>query len=212
MKTYFSKIFIALLFLLIGTGQSQTDSDFVEINKLNPHIKLDVRYATKDNFLKEVVYPEARCFLRRRAAVKLDSIQKELELIGLGLKVFDGYRPLSVQKKMWEVLPDDRYVADPANGSRHNRGAAVDLTLVDADGNDLKMPTAFDSFEEQAHHDFILADKEIMLNRWILKTIMEKYGFSPIKTEWWHYDLKGWKDFPIEDISFEEIDNKLNQH
>ena len=209
-KTAFSKITLLILLLLAGISQSQTDSDFVEINTLNPHILLDIRYATDNNFLKETVYPEARCFLRYKAAVKLDSIQKELETIGLGLKIFDGYRPLSVQKKMWQVLPDDRYVANPANGSRHNRGAAVDLTLVDADGKELKMPTAFDSFDEQAHHDYVLNDIQVMRNRWILRTVMEKYGFTPISTEWWHYDLKGWKNFPVEDISFEDIDKKMN--
>lgn len=198
-----------LIFFLNGVAQSA--NDFVEINKLNPNIQLDIRYATKNNFLKEAVYPEARCFLRYKAAVKLDSIQKELEQIGLGLKIFDGYRPLSVQKKMWQVLPDSRYVANPANGSRHNRGAAVDLTLVDSTGNELKMPTPFDSFEEQAHHDYVFKDKEIMQNRRILRNVMEKYGFTPIKTEWWHYDLKGWQNYNIEDISFKEIDQRNNK-
>ena len=197
--------FILVPFILFSI---QSADDFIEINKLNDHVKLDIRYATKNNFLKEAVYPSARCFLRYKAAVKIDSIQKELEQLGLGLKIFDGYRPLSVQKKMWEVMPDDRYVANPASGSRHNRGAAVDLTLVDSTGKDLPMPTEYDSFAEQAHHNFILNNKQKMLNRWILKTIMEKYGFTPISSEWWHYDLKGWKDYPVEDLSFEEIDRR----
>ncbi|KAA3610417.1 MAG: peptidase M15 [Calditrichaeota bacterium] len=184
---------------------TQVDKSIVEVTKINPNIILDIRYATENNFLKEIVYPEARCFMRYKAAVKLDSIQKELETIGLGLKIFDGYRPLSVQKKMWEVYPDDRYVANPKNGSRHNRGAAVDLTLVDSLGNDLKMPTDYDSFSEKAHHSFISPDKEIMRNRWILKTIMQKYGFKTLKTEWWHYDLIGWQEYEIMDVSFDEL-------
>ena len=196
--------FIYFLFLST-TGFTQTDDRFIEVTKLNPNIILDIRYATKNNFLKEIVYPQARCFLRCKAAIKLDSIQKELETIGLGLKIFDGYRPLSVQKKMWAVFPDDRYVANPKNGSRHNRGAAVDLTLVDSLGNYIKMPTNYDSFSEKAHHTFISKDKTVMRNRWILKTIMEKYGFKSLKTEWWHYDLIGWQEFEIMDVSFDDI-------
>ena len=200
--------FLALIFLLFLSLNvaAQTNKSLIEVSKLNPNIILDIRYATKDNFLKEIVYPEARCFLRYKAAVKLDSIQKELETIGLGLKIFDGYRPLSVQKKMWAVFPDDRYVANPKTGSRHNRGAAVDLTLVDSLGKDLQMPTEYDSFSEEAHHAFISKDKTIMRNRWILKTIVEKYGFTALKTEWWHYDLIGWQEYEIMDIPFEEIE------
>ncbi len=204
-------IYCILFFLLIfSSGFARPNNRFIEVTTLNPHIKLDIRYATKNNFLNEIVYPEARCFLRYTAAVKLDSIQKELELIGLGLKIFDGYRPLSVQKKMWDVFPDSRYVANPKNGSRHNRGAAVDLTLVDSLGNALEMPTEYDSFSEKAHHSFITPNKTIMRNRWILKTIMEKYGFTALQTEWWHYDLKGWQDYEIMDISFEEIEKEKN--
>jgi len=135
----------------------------------------------------------------------LDTIQKELEMIGLSLKVFDGYRPLSVQKKMWKILPDDRYVANPKKGSRHNRGMAVDLTLVDTKGNLLPMPTEFDSFSKKAHQNFQELPDDVKLNRWILKTIMEKHGFKSISTEWWHYDYKGWKSYNILDKSFEEL-------
>ena len=199
-------LFLTFIYLFLSTsGFAQTNKNFVEVTKINPNIVLDIRYATKNNFLKEIVYPEARCFLRYKAAVKLDSIQKELKTIGLGLKVFDGYRPLSVQKKMWDVFPDDRYVANPKTGSRHNRGAAVDLTLVDSLGIALKMPTEYDSFSEKAHHSFISNDKTIMRNRWILKTIMEKYGFKALRTEWWHYDLISWQDYEIMNISFDEI-------
>ncbi len=206
MKTLFP--ILIFLLLLSKVGFTQTDKSFIEVTKLNPNILLDIRYATKNNFIKEIVYPEARCFLRVEAAIKIDSIQKELEKIGLGLKIFDGYRPLSVQKKMWSVFPDSRYVANPKNGSRHNRGAAVDLTLVDSLGKDLKMPTNYDSFSEEAHHSFVSDDKIVMRNRWILRTIMEKYGFKSLKTEWWHYDLVGWQEYEIIDISFDEIANK----
>jgi len=202
MKTFI--VFVTCLFLA-KIGYAQPDNRFIEVTKLNPNIILDIRYATKNNFLKKIVYPEARCFMRYKAAIKLDSIQKELETIGLGLKIFDGYRPLSVQKKMWIVFPNNRYVANPKKGSRHNRGAAVDLTLVDSLGNDLKMPTGYDSFSEKAHHTYISKSKDVMKNRWVLKTIMEKYGFQSLKTEWWHYDLIGWQEYEIMDVSFAEI-------
>ncbi len=198
---------IFLFFIVFSTiCYAQNPDDFIELIKLNSSIKLDIRYATNNNFLKKRVYPEARCFLRYAAAIKLDSIQKELETIGLGLKIFDGYRPLDVQKQMWKILPDNRYVANPKNGSRHNRGAAVDLTLVDSSGNELKMPSEYDDFSERAHHDYQNLPSHVKINRWILKNIMEKYGFRAIQSEWWHYDLIGWEKFPIKNLSFQEID------
>jgi len=200
--------FIIIVLATFTVAQEQT---FVEVTTINPNIQLDIRYATENNFLNRVVYPQARCFVRYPVGIKLDSIQQELESIGLGLKIFDGYRPLSVQKQMWEILPDDQYVANPQNGSRHNRGAAVDVSLVDFSGSELPMPTEYDDFTEKAAHAYQNLPAEIRRNRWILKTIMEKYGFTPIKSEWWHYDLKGWEIFPISDLSFEEIE-QMNAH
>jgi len=107
---------------------------------------------------------------------------------------------------MWEILPDSRYVANPANGSRHNRGAAVDVTLVDSTGTELSMPTEFDDFTERARQNYKNLSAEVRRNRWILKSIMEKYGFSAIDSEWWHYDLKGWEIYPVTDLSFEDIE------
>jgi zinc D-Ala-D-Ala dipeptidase len=200
--------FIIIVLAASTTAQEQT---FVEVITINPNIQLDIRYATENNFLNRQVYPQARCFVRYPVALRLDSIQQELESIGLGLKIFDGYRPLSVQKQMWEILPDDQYVANPQNGSRHNRGAAVDVSLVDSGGAELPMPTEFDDFTEKAAHAYQNLPEEIRRNRWILKTIMEKYGFTAIKSEWWHYDLKGWEKFPISDLTFEEIE-QMNVH
>ena len=200
-------ILIIGLFIL-KPAIAQIDTSFVEMVSLNPNIKLDIRYATQNNFLKKVVYPEARCFLRAAAAHALDEVQKELESIGLGIKIFDGYRPLSVQRKMWEIMPNPSYVADPKKGSRHNRGMAVDLTLVDAEGHELEMPTEFDSFSKKARHENQDLPDHIKLNRWILKTIMEKHGFRSIKSEWWHYDYQGWKAYKVLDKSFKEIEVK----
>jgi len=199
------------LFVLLSCNQKKQNIDFVELKTINSNIVLDIRYATNNNFLNKPVYPSSRCFTLRIVAQKLDSIQTELENKGLGLKIFDGYRPLSVQKMMWDILPDDKYVANPANGSRHNRGAAVDVTLVDKTGLELEMPTDFDDFTEKASQDYMNLSDEVIKNRAILKTIMVRYGFIPIKSEWWHYDLKNYIDYPVVDYSFEEIDELNNQ-
>jgi len=200
---------VFILFLLAGLLACNSSDDnhiqLIDITDINKNIILDIKYATKDNFLKEAVYPQARCYLVEEAALKIDSIQSELERQGLGLKIFDGYRPFSVTKKMWEILPDSRYVANPKNGSRHNRGAAVDLTLVDSAGTELEMPTKFDDFTEKAAHAYEDLPEQVIKNRRRLKDIMEKYGFSAIKSEWWHYDLKNYQKYPILDISFDEI-------
>jgi D-alanyl-D-alanine dipeptidase len=204
---------VLLIFLTVYiscNGQNNAKVQLIDITRINKNIVLDIKYASKDNFLKEAVYPEARCFLVPEAALKLDSIQTDLEKMGLGLKIFDGYRPFSVTEKMWEILPDNRYVANPKNGSRHNRGAAVDLTLIDSTGQELQMPTAFDDFTEKAAHAYRDLPEDIIKNRALLKNIMEKYGFSAIKSEWWHYDLKNYKQYPILDLSFEEIDKISN--
>lgn len=185
---------------------AQKGTDLVDIQRINPGIQLDIRYATEQNFLGRAVYPEARCFVRYAAALRLDSIQRELESLGLGLKLFDGFRPLAVQREMWNVLPDSRYVANPyKGGSRHNRGAAVDVSLVDSTGKELNMPTGFDDFSERARQDYQGATQEQRINRWILRTIMEKHGFKPIASEWWHYDLMNWEDFDIVDVPLDTL-------
>jgi len=205
-------LFLSVLFFALFTAQTPVNiPELVDIQKLNPSIILDIRYATPDNFLHRAVYPDARCFLVKEAALRLDAVQKELQTIGLGLKVFDGYRPLSVQKLMWKIMPDSRYVANPARGSRHNRGCAVDLTLVDSTGRQLEMPTPYDNFTQRAHHNYMKLPAKVRQNRWILKTIMEKYGFKSITSEWWHYDLKNWSKYPIMDFSFEQLDSLLQQ-
>jgi len=178
---------------------------------MDPSIVLDIRYATSNNFLHRAVYKQARCFLVKEAALKLQEVQNELKQLGLGLKIFDGYRPLRVQKKMWQIMPNPKYVANPAKGSRHNRGCAVDLTLVDSTGKELNMPTEFDNFTVKAHHNYMKLPARVRLNRWILKTVMEKHGFKSISSEWWHYDMVGWRKYPVMDFSFSEIDSMLQK-
>jgi zinc D-Ala-D-Ala dipeptidase len=175
----------------------------VDIQQLSPKIKLDLRYKTKENFLGKAVYPPtASCLLRPEVAKQLAAVQKSLEAQKLGLKVFDCYRPLSVQHKMWKIMPDDRYVANPKVGSRHNRGAAVDLTLIDLSGKELEMPTKFDDFSKKAHANYAGASKTAIRNRKLLKSVMEKQGFSGIATEWWHFDGRNSKQYELLDINF----------
>jgi len=198
-------VLLAAVFISCAADKNES-ARLVDMEQVNPNILLDIRYATPNNFLNEAVYPAARCFVLEPVAIRLDSVQRELEARGLGLKIFDGYRPHSVTRKMWQILPDERYVANPEKGSRHNRGAAVDLTLVDSSGVELEMPTEFDDFSENASHSYEQLPDHIKANRNLLKEIMIKYGFMPLETEWWHYDLIGYDRYPILDKSFEEID------
>jgi zinc D-Ala-D-Ala dipeptidase len=184
-------------------SQVKSPSDLVDILTINPTIALDIRYATDNNFTRHTLYPVARCLLRRAAAESLSAVQNELRPLGLGVKVFDGYRPLSIQKKLWAAVPDDRYVANPSKGSRHNRGAAVDLTLVDAHGHELEMPTPFDDFTERAHCDYMNLSNIVLKNRALLEKVMLRHGFLTMRTEWWHFDFQHWGTFKIMDQPLE---------
>ncbi len=177
----------------------------VDLQKEIPSIKVEIKYATADNFTKEVLYPEARCLIRKEVAEKLARVQKALQTQNLSLKFFDAYRPLSVQKKMWAIYPVEGYVANPSKGSNHNRGAAVDVTLVDVDGNELAMPSAYDEFTERAHRNYAGGTEIERKNRQILQDAMEKEGFVGLKTEWWHFDDKDAKSYPVLDLSFADV-------
>lgn len=178
--------------------QMPRKSDFVEVRKFIPGIALDIRYATTNNFTGQILYPSDKCLLRREAASNLKAVQKELHGMGLGLKIFDGYRPLAVQRKMWAVFPNPGFVADPAKGSRHNRGAAVDLTLIRLDGTELQMPTPFDDFTAKAGRNCMDLPAEAIKNRELLERVMQQHGFIGLPTEWWHFDLVNANDYPIE--------------
>jgi D-alanyl-D-alanine dipeptidase len=213
-----SKI-ISFSCLIVILALSTLCADLVEVVKINPHIRLDIRYATTNNFAKKVVYPSARCFLEEPAAKALDAVQQKLEKFGLGLKIFDGYRPLSVQKIFWNVVSDQfpdetvraQYVANPVTGSRHNRGSAVDLTLIDLKtGEELVMPSGYDDFSEKAHRNYNAMSPEAKKNCRLLETIMKSHGFEPLPSEWWHFDWRDWKSFPIQDVTFEELEKKLD--
>ncbi len=199
-----------LLFILLIVGapvlsRAEEKSDLVDVTNLIPGIVLDIRYATTNNFTGQKLYPVARCCLQREAAEKLKLVQDELRDMGYALKIFDGYRPLSVQKKMWAIYPHPGYVADPAKGSRHNRGAAVDLTLIRLDGSPVLMPTDFDSFTEQAHRNSQDVPAEAIKNRELLERVMQEHGFVGLDTEWWHFDLRHYQKYKIMDIDYSEI-------
>jgi len=176
------------------------DADLVDIHSVNPRILLDIRYATTNNFTKQKIYDSPKCYARKHVARKLDAVQKELEHCGLGLKIWDAYRPLSAQWKLWAIMPDTNYVADPEKGSRHNRGCAVDVTLVDKNGNELLMPTEFDTFTEHAHRDYMDLPQEVIKNRQLLEDIMVHHGFIGMPTEWWHFDDVDWEKYSILDM------------
>ncbi len=182
--------------------------DLVEIIKLDPTVKLDIRYATKNNFLGKKVYKEARAFLQRPAAEALVRANQKLRAQGYGLIIHDGYRPWSVTKAFWDATPLDKklFVADPAKGSRHNRGSAVDLSMFDLKtGMTVKMPGEYDEMTERSHINYECATPEAKRLREMLREAMTGEGFAVYEPEWWHYDFKDWKEYPILNVKFSEI-------
>ena len=180
----------------------------VELKSLMPNIVYDLRYATTNNFMHRLMYPSNtnKTFLRLPVAHALAKVQHELNEKGLGLKIFDAYRPYSVTEKFWELVHDERYVANPAKGSGHNRGIAVDLTIINLKtGEELNMGTGFDNFTDSAHHSFTNLPEEVLQNRNLLKTAMEKHGFKLFETEWWHYFIANGERFEVLDISFRKL-------
>ncbi len=197
---------LILVMSIMGTTCLAVSHDLVDIQSINPSIKLDIRYATTNNFTKQKVYRSAKCYLRRQVAEALSRVQCELEEQGLGLKVWDGYRPLQAQWVLWEIVPDPRYVSDPRKGGRHTRGTAVDVTIVRiSDGKEVAMPTGFDDFTEKAWRSYNNLSEEVKKNRQLLQTVMTKPGFVGLETEWWHFDWHDWKNFDVLDISFEDL-------
>ncbi len=198
-------IAISSLFGLSCSSAGQiliSQKDIIDILSIDSTFVLDIRYATENNFTKKKLYPAAKAKLRREAAESLASVQKELRTKNLRLKIYDGYRPLAIQWKLWEIVPNEDFVANPKKGSKHNRGAAVDLTIIDSLGNELEMPTGYDDFTEKAAHEYMNLTESAIKNRAMLKDVMIRHGFQPIKSEWWHYDFRGWEQFDIMDEPF----------
>jgi D-alanyl-D-alanine dipeptidase len=183
------------------------DTTFVRLADFNDGFAYDMRYATVNNFLKAKVYDCAECYTRVKTAKALIRANEDFRHGGVKIKFFDCYRPNSVQYKMWELVPNPQYVANPVKGSIHNKGGAVDITLVTLDGEELDMGTDFDFFGKRAYHDMLDLPQEVLDNRKLLKETMEKHGFWSIRTEWWHYNLSAGSNDKIADFKWECITN-----
>lgn len=185
-------------------ARADAEKRLVDVESLG--IPVDIRYATANNFMKQELYPVAKAYLRAPAARALKNVQEELAREGLGIKVYDAYRPYRVTEAMWEPIKNPDYVADPSKGSRHNRGAAVDLTLIDLrTGNELAMPTGYDDFTTRAAHAFDDLSDDQRANRARLRDVMTRHGFQPLPSEWWHYDFGGWERFELMNVPLESL-------
>lgn len=210
-----SHVFLLLLFFSSPSSSQPQEihtqfraSELVELVKLDSTIKLDIRYATRNNFMKRKMYAQARAFLQRSAAEALTHVNAKLKLQGYGLLVFDGYRPWSVTKKFWDETPREKrkFVANPKNGSKHNRGCAVDLSLYTlVTGKEVEMPSPYDDFTEKAAADYRGGTAKQRRARTILRDAMESEGFIVNPDEWWHFDYKDWRAYPVLNIPFERI-------
>lgn len=182
--------------------------DLVELKTLDPRIRYDIRYATANNFMGAQFYTSAHAFMQRAAAEALVRAHVALAQDGVGLIIYDAYRPWHVTKMFWDATPDSLrdFVADPAAGSRHNRGAAVDVGLYDlATGAVLPMPSGYDEFTDRAHAEYAGGTEEERRNRALLRSALEREGFDVLANEWWHFDYRGWREYPILNLRFEEI-------
>ena len=183
-------------------------ADLVELTSLDPTLRLDIRYATADNFLSTPVYEEARAFLQRPAAEALVRAHRSLAAEGYGLLIHDAYRPWWVTKLFWDATPKDKrdFVADPAKGSRHNRACAVDLTLYRlSDDRAVEMPSLYDEMTERSRPRYGGGTPEQRERRDLLRSAMEKEGFTAFESEWWHFDYRDWREYPILNVPFEQI-------
>jgi D-alanyl-D-alanine dipeptidase len=187
--------------------QQDSTKKMVLLNDFLTNVHYDWRYATIDNITKKILYKHPAAYVRLAAAQALQKIEAALNKQGLGILIYDAYRPYTVTKKMWEIVPDERYAANPAKGSGHNRGAAVDISLYNLQtGDPLPMPTPFDDFTEKAHHNYMQLSEEILHNKNILKNAMTKYGFVALDTEWWHYFLPNAASrFELLDFNFRQM-------
>ncbi len=159
---------------------------------------IDIKYATTDNFVHEIIYPCGRFFLRPEVAQALEMAHAEVSKEGYKFILFDGYRPRPAQQKLWDKVPNPNYVAPPAEGSMHNRGVAIDLSLTDLNGKEVDMGTPYDFFGPEAHHDYTKLSRDILDRRLLLKSVMESQGFQSIRTEWWHYSFIN-ASYPLDD-------------
>lgn len=216
-----SKIIIPLFVLIVSQVRAQEVQDslayanavaedsamaLIPLDKISD-VYLDIRYATANNFTGAPVYPYAAAYARRPVAEALARVAERARRLGLGLWIWDGYRPYRSTVLFWERVGDPNYVADPKYGSRHNRGCAVDLCLYELKtGKPLPLPTPYDEFTERAHPDFPLPEGPEKKHRELLISLMKEEGFTVFPTEWWHFDFAGWDNFPLLDVPFRALD------
>ncbi|QIL75556.1 M15 family metallopeptidase [Hymenobacter sp. HDW8] len=184
--------------------RENADSELVDLAKFIPSITLDIRYATAANLLGRPLYQQPKAYLRRPAAAALRAVQAELNAVGVGLKIFDAYRPYSVSVAFYDHVRDETFAAPPWRGSRHNRGCSVDVTLVSLNtGQELSMPTDFDDMTPAAHADFSGVPTLALLNRAVLRAVMSRHCFEQYTGEWWHFDHKCWENHDLMDLEFQ---------
>ena len=227
MRQLYFLIFFSIAFISPGlcTAQCKTDAkvisskadllqsikndpakQLVDIKRSIPGLVIDHRYATTNNFTHTVLYNHPQVYLRKQPAEALRRVQEDLHKRGLALKVYDAFRPFSVTCRIWHLVPDRRYAANPKKGSNHNRGLAVDVTIVDIKtGKELDMGTPFDNFTDTAHHAFTALPAQVLANRKLLKSVMWQHGFGIVPDEWWHYQWKNNDDYEVIDLSFDDL-------
>jgi D-alanyl-D-alanine dipeptidase len=196
---------IIIFFLVCGffaNAQEISDTTFVNLKDYSNDFIYDMKYARPDNFLKAKVYDCAECYLRLKTVKALVEANNAFMKKGYRIKLYDCYRPLTIQKRMWTIVSNPKYVADPAKGSIHNRGGAVDMTLVDPKGNELDMGTAFDFFGPEAAHGYSALPRQVIKNRKFLRKIMEQHHFKRFDSEWWHYNLDHSQNDKVSDFKW----------
>lgn len=182
------------------------NQELMELKKEIPDIELDIRYATSNNFMKIAVYKQARAFARKPVVMQLKKVQAVLAKQGYALKIYDAYRPYAATKTLYHKAGNKNFVANPKVGSRHNRGCAIDLTLIHLKtGKELEMPTPYDSFSPLAAANYAALPKAVLKNRNLLIQVMQGHGFRVISNEWWHFDFRGWRNYDLLDIPFEML-------
>jgi D-alanyl-D-alanine dipeptidase len=200
------RYFILILLCSVEVLSAGSTTELVNVGSMkNPPLE-EIRYATTFNFMGTKLYPFPVAYVRRELIPRLESIQKELSGKGLGLKIYDGYRPLPVQQKMWDLIRDERFVSNPAvNRGRHTRGTALDVTLVDRQGHTLHMPSDFDEFSLRAAVNYRGGTVEERRNRDLLQRVMTRHGFLSYPDEWWHFDFRDWEKYPPLSVGFSEL-------
>lgn len=191
-----------------ATIGGDSSKKMTELRTLIPGLVYDLKYATRDNFMRTRMYPSRTdvTFLRFAAANALKKVQAALNEQGYGLKVWDAYRPYSVTERFWEMVKDERYVANPKKASGHNRGIAIDVTIIHlSTGKELDMGTGFDNFSDTAHHTYTNLSAQVLQNRKLLKETMERNGFVAFESEWWHYSYPNAAYYEPLDVSFKTL-------